>query len=116
MMMKRGWGFFICSSLAQWNFNSSRLVSNDASNLSATNLHMESIKNLMMHSLSRIFCSSQRSFSYTEPTAPAKVGDFNGDPHLRMSIAGLSSRLWLAFAPMEPKEFGELCSCKLFLY
>ncbi|WMV49493.1 hypothetical protein MTR67_042878 [Solanum verrucosum] len=61
-------------------------------------------------------CFLQRSFSYNEPTAPAKVGDISGEPHLRMPIAGVGSRLWLAFVPVEPKEFGELCSCKLFLY
>ncbi|WMV49505.1 hypothetical protein MTR67_042890 [Solanum verrucosum] len=60
--------------------------------------------------------TAMRSFSYSEPASPAKVGDVSGEPHLLMPIYGVGSRLRLSFAPVDPKEFGENCSCKLFLY
>ncbi|KAH0720100.1 hypothetical protein KY284_005130 [Solanum tuberosum] len=85
-------------------------------NLFATNLHLEFLsQDGDAFALTKL-CSLQRSFSYNEPATPAKVGDVTGELHLRMPIAGVGSRLRLAIVPVEPKEFGELCSCKLILY
>ncbi|KAH0751793.1 hypothetical protein KY285_004941 [Solanum tuberosum] len=60
------------------------------------------------------FSSLHWSFSYSEPVALVKVGDVSGEPHLRIPITGVRSRLRFASESLEPKESGELCSCKLF--
>ncbi|KAG5579786.1 hypothetical protein H5410_050413, partial [Solanum commersonii] len=105
--------------------------------LLATNLHMESIKNandIISYTIHKIktalkckflslagdafslskLCSLQQIFYYSELAASVTVGDVSGEPHFQMPIVGVGLHLRLAFAPVEPKEFGELYFCKLF--